>query len=135
MIAYFCKSIQLLERLSHCLWHFVWSKWTIYVLPWLICAQWRSFILITIALIKIWSENIVRNILVTLITSEICLSCFCTIRGLLFFSFLKNQFWVVKIWILCFLLWSINAMPILYISTTSLCQIKTNENSPYTNWA
>ena len=86
MIAYFCKSIQLLERMSHCLWHFVWSKWTIYVLPWLICAQWRSFILITIALIKIWYENIVRNILATHITSGICLSCFSTIYGLFFFS-------------------------------------------------
>ena len=64
----------------------MWSKWTIYVLPWLICAQWRSFTLITIALIKVWSKNIVRNILVTLITSEICLSCFSTIYGLFFFS-------------------------------------------------
>ena len=52
-----------------------------------------------------------------------------------FFPFLKNQFWVVKIGIICFHLWSINATPILYISTTSLCQIKTKQNSAYTNWA
>ena len=33
LIRYFCKSIQLLETQLHCLWYFVWSKWTIHFLP------------------------------------------------------------------------------------------------------
>ena len=49
-----------------------------------------------------------------------------------FFQFLKNQFWGIKIGILCFLLWSINALLVLYISTTSLCQTKTKQNSAWT---